>query len=68
MKKKINSRLRVLLAEHGVSQIDVAQKTGISYTAINRLFHNKARMVSLDTLETLCNYFDCQITDILDLK
>lgn len=56
------------MAEHGVSQIDVAQKTGISYTAINRLFHNKARMVSLDTLEALCNYFDCCITDILNLK
>ena len=61
----IKIKLRVLLAEHEMTQKDLAKKTGIRVTTISDMCNNKSKHIPLDTLDILCNFFDCDITDIL---
>lgn len=61
----IKIKLRVLLAEHEMTQKELAKKTGIRVTTISDMCNNKSKHIPLDTLDILCNFFDCDITDIL---
>lgn len=61
----IKIKLRVLLAEHEMTQKELAEKTGIRVTTISDMCNNKSKHIPLDTLDILCNFFDCDITDIL---
>jgi putative transcriptional regulator len=44
---------------------DVSDKTGISRKAISNLYNDKSKRVDYDTLEKLCELFDCKWSDIL---
>lgn len=48
-----------------MTQKDLAEKTGIRVTTISDMCNNKSKHIPLDTLDILCNFFDCDITDIL---
>lgn len=48
-----------------MTQKDLAKKTGIRVTTISDMCNNKSKHIPLDTLDILCNFFDCDITDIL---
>lgn len=60
----IKCRLKVLLAEHDMNQRELAEKTGIRKPTISDMCNNKAKHIPLDTLDILCNFFECDITDI----
>ena len=63
---KLRFDLRLLMAKKGVKTIvEVATDTGISRPALTRIDNNTAKRVDLDTLEKLCNYFECEIGDLL---
>ena len=44
----------------------VADETGLGATTISRLRNGKNGYVSLKTLDKLCKYFHCKITDIIE--
>lgn len=44
---------------------DVHIKTGLSRNTISNLYNDKARRIDYDTLEKLCEVFNCDINDIL---
>lgn len=48
-----------------MTQKELAEKTGIRVTTISDMCNNKSKHIPLDTLDILCNFFDCDITDIL---
>ncbi len=48
-----------------MTQKELAKKTGIRVTTISDMCNNKSKHIPLDTLDILCNFFDCDITDIL---
>lgn len=60
----IKCRLRVLLAEHELSQKELAEITGIQPMTINKLYNNHISRIPVDVLDKLCNYFKCQPSDI----
>lgn len=70
MEKVLYCRLAVLMAERdpGLSQAKVAEDTKLSTTTVNKLYKNKFNRVDKNTIETLCNYFDCNLQDLLTLK
>ena len=44
---------------------DVAKDTGINRGTITRLYHETAVRVDFDVLEKLCDYFACEVEDLL---
>lgn len=63
-------RLAVLMAEKDpqLSQRQLAKETGLDLTTINRLFTNRFSRVDVGTIETLCNYFGCNVGDLLEMR
>lgn len=66
----MKSRLAVLMAERDpqMSQRDLAEKSGVSTMAVNRLYRNDFKRVDTETLEKLCNYLQCDLSDLLVLQ
>nr|WP_242822112.1 helix-turn-helix transcriptional regulator [Ethanoligenens harbinense] len=44
---------------------DVFEKTGISRSTISDLYHDRITRVDYNTLNKLCELFDCKTSDIL---
>jgi putative transcriptional regulator len=68
--KKLKSKIRLLMAIHEppLNQARLAKETGLSPTTINALYLNKFQAISSSTIEVLCNYFQCELSDLLELK
>ena len=66
----MKSRLAVLMAERDprMSQRELAEKSGVSTMAVNRLYNNDFKRVDTETLEKLCAFFECELSDLLVLK
>ena len=64
----IKSRLKVLMAEHDMSQKELSDKTGIRQATISDICTGKLKHIPLTVLDSLCEYFDCQISDIFLYK
>jgi putative transcriptional regulator len=61
----IYSRLRHLLADGGMSQTQLQLKTGLAYSTISDLYHNKTGRIDLATLDVICTALSCGVGDIL---
>lgn len=63
-------RLAVLMAEKDpkLSQRKLAEETGLAIATVNRLFNNTFDRVDKNTLETLCNYFNKDVGDLLVMR
>lgn len=57
-KKAFAERRRITLNE-------VAKETGISRTTLNRIANIPGYNTSTDTIDILCRYFACDVTDLL---
>lgn len=60
----IKCRLKILLAEHDMTQKELAEKTGIREASIGDMCNNKAKHIPVDTIDKLCEFFDCQVSDL----
>ncbi|MBO6504480.1 MAG: helix-turn-helix transcriptional regulator [Kordiimonadaceae bacterium] len=47
---------------------DLARETGLNRGTITRLYHETAERVELDVIEKLCDYFQCEIADLLEIE
>lgn len=63
-------RLAVLMAEKNpqLSQRQLARETGLDITTINRLYTNNFSRVDINTIEVLCNYFEKNVGDLLEMR
>jgi len=74
--KKLRSNLDVLIAQHNqkpargkrVSKRSLAENLGISRYTIYALAENKLDQYPRDVLESLCNFFECDIGDLLSMR
>jgi len=55
------------MGEQKVNITELAEKTGLHRNTITLLYHERAKRIDLDALETLCNYFDCNVSDMLEI-
>lgn len=63
----ITSRFSILLGEKKKRISEVSRETGISRTTLTRLYYGRSAF-SLDTLAKLCAYFDCTMTDLIEVS
>jgi len=67
----IRVRLKELLAEKefreggSVTMKDVAEATGIHPVTLSKIGKNRGYNPSLDIVDRLCTYFDCEVSDLL---
>lgn len=63
-------RLRILMAEKDppLTQKRLAELTSLSTTTVNQLYGNKFKRLDSNTIETLCNYFDIDVGDLLVME
>ena len=61
----IKNRLSVLMGERKYNIQAVIDRTGIDRTTISNMYHDKLKRVDLNTLDRLCELFDCEPGDIL---
>ncbi|WP_180552671.1 helix-turn-helix domain-containing protein, partial [Staphylococcus haemolyticus] len=59
------SNLKVKMAEFNYSIKDVHEKTKLSRTTISNLYNNYSDGIKIDTLEKLCDLFNCTPNDLL---
>lgn len=68
----MRNRLLTLMSEKQirenkiVTQADVADAIGISRQAIHKWIHNDIASYPATTLDKLCEYFGCEVGDILE--
>ncbi|MCS6758220.1 MAG: helix-turn-helix transcriptional regulator [Candidatus Devosia euplotis] len=63
MSIKIN--LAVVLAQRGVKSKDLAEFIGITEANLSLLKQGKVKGIRFETLDAICDYLDCQPSDIL---
>jgi putative transcriptional regulator len=64
----VHVRLREVLETRGLSQTDLQLRTGLAYSTVNDLFHDKVRRIELATLDTLCRALQCEPGDLLEFQ
>lgn len=74
MTGRIANRFRILLAEkatreqHSIAINDVKRETGIAWSTLNSWANNHVTRYDAPVILALCEYFDCQVGDILVLE
>ncbi|WP_316432441.1 MAG: helix-turn-helix domain-containing protein [Leptolyngbya sp. IPPAS B-1204] len=61
-------RLRVLMAEKEITQIQLRESLGLGSNTISKLYNNRFDRVDRETIEKLCDYFGVEIGDLFTLK
>ena len=61
-------RLSTLMGQARYSIQDVHNKTGLARSTVAQLYHDKATRIDFETIEKLCNLFNCSVSDLLELE
>ena len=64
----IKCHLSALLGAKRLKISDAVRDTGINRSTLTRLYHENTGRIDFDTLETLCDYLDCEISDLLTIE
>ncbi|MFM6006330.1 MAG: helix-turn-helix domain-containing protein [Sphaerospermopsis kisseleviana] len=62
-------KLRNLLEQHKISQLGLAQKTGLSPGTVGKLARGEFSRIDENTVITLCKFFRLEkLTDLIDIE
>lgn len=59
-------RLQELLDAVGMSQSELARRSGVSLVTVNKISQNRSNQVSLKTLDALSKVLGCEPGDLLE--
>lgn len=62
----IKCHLSRLMGERKLRIADVARDTGLHRNTVTLLYKETATQVDLDTIDRLCNYFNCDVGELLE--
>lgn len=74
MERKIKFHLRTLMAQQTdrtgsrVTYEVLSRETGISSSTLSRMANNKQSLIALSVLERLCEFFGCELNDLMRLE
>ncbi len=68
MLNMITVKLYELIWQHKVKGYEVAEATDLSKATISKLVKGENIDVKLSTINKLCNYFKCDIKDLIEYK
>ena len=61
-------KLNNLLEKKKISKNKLGQDTGTDYKVVTRYINGEIERLDLIVLERFCNYLECELTDIVELK
>lgn len=61
----IRCKLSTLMGEKRYNIQDVFEKTGVSRSAITELYYDRSKRLDYNTLNKLCELFECAAGDII---
>ena len=64
----VRFRLREILEKKGMSQAELARRTGLSFSTVHRLASNKTAQVSLATLGKISRVLGCKPGDLIEAE
>lgn len=64
----IHIRLDEIMKEKGVSKNKLCQNCKLERTQLNNYCKGKVKRFDLEILVRICEYLDCTVNDILELK
>lgn len=64
----IKCHLSRLMGERKLKLADVARLTGLHRNTVTLLYNETAARVDLDTIEKLCQLFDCKVEDLFEYQ
>ena len=53
------------LEEKGISRYELANRIGVTYPTIDKIYKQKSESIKFDILESICKELDCSPSDIL---
>lgn len=66
--RKLKSKLHLLMGEKKIRSINQLHKeTGITRKTLTRIYNDEANQLDFNTITALCEYFECDIGDLLYL-
>jgi len=63
----VRCNLSRLMGEKKLKVIDVARETGLHRNTITLLYKETATRVDLETIEKLCQLFNCEVGDLFEI-
>lgn len=65
-KTVIKFKVKVMLAIRGMTQKELAEKTGIRPPTVSAICVGSVKHLPVDALEKICNVLDCQPGDLIE--
>jgi putative transcriptional regulator len=65
---RVDVHLDTLLAAHGMTLTEVADKVGLTLANMSILKNGRARAIRFSTLTALCEVLDCQPGDLFTVR
>jgi putative transcriptional regulator len=62
----IRVRLKDLLEKRGMAQTELQARSGLGYSTINALYHEKTERIEFATLDRLCEVLGCGVEELLE--
>lgn len=67
--KKVKFKLHILMGKHKIRSISqLSKETGLSRPTLTKIYDNETFRVEFETIEKLCEYFDCDVVDLMNLE
>lgn len=61
-------KVRELLKKNNMSRYKLEQYTSLSKLRVNDYYFGRVQFIKTDELEQLCDVFNCEIQDIVEVK
>jgi len=63
---EVKIKLGTLITEKGISKNKICKHCDMQRTQLNRYINNQMDRVDLTILSRLCDYLECEVSDILE--
>lgn len=64
----IKNKLSELMGKKRINMAELARMAKLSHVAIFKIYHNKNKSISLETINKLCWALECEIQDIFEYQ
>ncbi len=65
---KITVKLADIMKKKGITQAELARKSGISPSTINHIYWQLGKHINLEHLAKICEALNCSVSDILTIS
>lgn len=66
--KKLHIRMQELAKEKGISKTKLCKELDMQYGNFNKYYEDKFQRINANLIIKLCEYFECRISDLLEIR